>query len=195
MSATRTEWQEAGVEDDEDRFSELFRSHYTAVVRFAARRTDPDSARDVAAETFLIAWRRFTEAPDDADRTLPWLYRIAYNVLANEQRGLRRRTRLGVRLRAVTPVAAVDPAGGVVENLHVRAALSRLNPRDQETLALVGWDGLDVASAARVAGCSPRTFAVRLHRARRRLDQVLARVEDAEAARPAGDLELKGRRA
>jgi hypothetical protein len=38
---------------------------------------------------------------------------------------------------------------------------------------LVGWEGLDAAVAARVAGCSLATFRVRLHRARRRLAKAL----------------------
>jgi RNA polymerase sigma-70 factor, ECF subfamily len=171
------------VEDDETRFRALFEACYPKVVRFAARRTDPDSAPDIAAETFLVAWRRFGEMPEDADWTLAWLYRIAHHVLANERRGVRRRLRLSARLGALgPPVADADHAGGVVEALDIRAAMARLNPRDQETLRLVAWDGLDVPAAARVAGCSPRTFAVRLHRARRRLDTALARTENEERA-------------
>ncbi|MEI5101965.1 sigma factor-like helix-turn-helix DNA-binding protein [Streptomyces sp. PmtG] len=54
--------------------------------------------------------------------------------------------------------------------------------RDQETLLLVGWDGLDVAAAAVVVGCTRRTFAVRLHRARRRLRQALDETPVGEAA-------------
>jgi RNA polymerase sigma factor (sigma-70 family) len=178
------------VGDDEKRFCALFEAYYPKVVQFAARRTDPDNAPDVAAETFLVAWRRFGEVPDSADWTLAWLYRIAHNVLANEQRGRRRRLRLGARLWSMAPAATdADHAGGVVEALDIRRALSRLTPRDQETLRLVGWDGLDVPTAAKVAGCSPRTFSVRLHRARRRLDEALARAERG-ADEPAGDQKL-----
>jgi RNA polymerase sigma-70 factor (ECF subfamily) len=39
---------------------------------------------------------------------------------------------------------------------------------------LVAWDDLDAARAARAAGCSPATFRMRLHRARRRLKQRMA---------------------
>jgi RNA polymerase sigma-70 factor (ECF subfamily) len=45
--------------------------------------------------------------------------------------------------------------------------------RDVETLTLVTWHGLSIADAATVAGCSPRAFTVRLHRARRRLTDAL----------------------
>ncbi|TYB46099.1 sigma-70 family RNA polymerase sigma factor [Actinomadura chibensis] len=182
--------------DDEEHFSGLFRRHYRDVVRFSARRTDPDQARDIAAETFLVAWRRFGELPDDPDDVLPWLYSVARNTIANHRRGDRRRLRLGARLRSASPaVVASDHAGGVVAALHIRDAMASLSPRDQETLQLVSWDGLDVSAAATVVGCAPRTFAVRLHRARRRLEQALAggQAEQASPLHQQG-LEMKGAR-
>ena len=160
--------------DDHDRFSELYTACYPDVLRFAARRIDADQARDVAAETFLIAWRRFAEVPGEAER-LPWLYGVARKVLANQLRGERRRERLGAQIRSArreTPTP--DHAGGVAASLDVRAALAGLSARDQEALQLVAWEGLDVTAAATVVGCSPRTFAVRLHRARKRLEKALA---------------------
>jgi DNA-directed RNA polymerase specialized sigma24 family protein len=42
---------------------------------------------------------------------------------------------------------------------------------------LVAWEGLDAARAAQAAGCSRATFAVRLHRARKRLDRALFALE------------------
>jgi hypothetical protein len=59
------------VDDDEKRFSSLFETHYVAVVRFAARRTDDESARDVAAETFLTAWRRMSAVPREPEQRSP----------------------------------------------------------------------------------------------------------------------------
>jgi RNA polymerase sigma-70 factor (ECF subfamily) len=41
-------------------------------------------------------------------------------------------------------------------------------------LALVAWEQLSVADAARALGCSAPVFSVRLHRARRRLERRLA---------------------
>jgi RNA polymerase sigma-70 factor (ECF subfamily) len=42
---------------------------------------------------------------------------------------------------------------------------------------LVAWEGLGSAEAARAAGCSRPAFAVRLHRARKRLAAALAAAE------------------
>jgi DNA-directed RNA polymerase specialized sigma24 family protein len=53
------------VDVDRDYFESLYRRHYGAILRFAARRADEQSARDVTAETFLAAWRRLDAVPRD----------------------------------------------------------------------------------------------------------------------------------
>ncbi len=186
----------------------MFEAHYRQVLRFAERRADDgEMAKDVAAETFVVAWRRLDKVPSGPEESLPWLYGVARNVLANEQRGRRRGGRLSARLRRTTSVAptAPDHAEGVVTGIHLREALATLSARDRETLQLIGWDGLDAQQAARVVGCSTRAFAVRLHRARRRLESALAHTENEEQHGTLGELErelgelgagvrLKGRR-
>ena len=67
-----------------ERFEALYREHYAAVLRFARRRTDPQTAEDVTAETFAIAWRRLDRIP--AHKPLPWLYVTAGHELANRRR-------------------------------------------------------------------------------------------------------------
>ncbi|MFH9070076.1 RNA polymerase sigma factor [Streptomyces alboflavus] len=180
---------------DEERFRELFEAHYEHVLRFAARRVEAEAAGDVAAETFLVAWRRLAKVPRSGDEARPWLYAVARRVLANQRRGDRRGERLTARIGGVDPPrAGPDHAGDVVGVLHLRQALGTLSARDRETLLLVGWDGLDVADAAKVVGCSRRTFAVRLHRARRRLMRALAGTHADEGA-PRTAVALQGRQA
>jgi DNA-directed RNA polymerase specialized sigma24 family protein len=43
---------------EHDRFKAVYDQHYPAVLRYAARRVGAEAARDIAAETFLTAWRR-----------------------------------------------------------------------------------------------------------------------------------------
>lgn len=172
------------------RFQACFETHYRRVLAYALRRTaDRASAEDIAAETFLVAWRRLEHLPDDD--ALPWLQAIARNLLLNERRTSRRRDRLAVRLASV-PAAPADDAGrspagpadtadtadGDETTARVRAALAQLSERDREVLLLTTWDGLDRRRAAVVLGCSPATFAVRLHRARARLARILQTTAD-----------------
>jgi RNA polymerase sigma-70 factor (ECF subfamily) len=153
-------------------FTALYERHYGDVLRYALRRVDSESARDVAAETFTVAWRRFEQIPHDP---LPWLYGVARRTLANELRSERRRSQLAGRLAAAgVPTVQLDHADEVTTTAGIRVALSCLAPRDQEVLQLIAWEDLDVAAAARVVGCSTTAFKVRLHRARRRLFAALA---------------------
>jgi Sigma-70 region 2 len=48
---------------EHDRFKAMYDEHYPAVLRYAARRVGAEAARDIAAETFLTAWRRLDRVP------------------------------------------------------------------------------------------------------------------------------------
>lgn len=165
-----------------DRFTALYRAHYAAVLRYACRRADLEVARDIAAETFLVAWRRIASVPDDPAQELPWLYGVARLVLANSDRSRRRCEHLALRLvHAGEPGTgqAPDLADAVAERARLRQALERLSETDQEALRLVGWEELDLAGAAAAMGCTRSAMAVRLHRARRRMARALSAIEQA----------------
>jgi RNA polymerase sigma-70 factor, ECF subfamily len=158
-----------------ERFEELFRRNYAPVRAYALRRAPRDVAQDVVAETFLVAWRRLDDVPDDA---LPWLYGVARRVLANERRSAGRRAALEQRVATAAVPGGTGDAGDRMGDAELlRAALAELSDHHREALMLVAWHGLTGARAARAAGCSPATFAVRLHRARAKLAARLALLE------------------
>jgi RNA polymerase sigma factor (sigma-70 family) len=158
--------------DPQTTFRDLYQRHSGSVYGYASRRTSPQDAQDIVAETFLVAWRRIGDIPDDA---LPWLFGVARRVLSNARRGSDRRSSLGARLRfEARPSAEDDPADEVTSKAAVLSALQRLSPAEHEALTLVAWEGLDITRAARAVGCTKATFSVRLHRARRRMMKELA---------------------
>jgi RNA polymerase sigma-70 factor, ECF subfamily len=172
----------------EERFEGLFRANYPAVRAYALRRAAADAAQDVVSETFLVAWRRLDDVPADA---LPWLYGVARRVLANQRRTANRGAALQDRIAGATPrAAASDPGDSAGDAEILRLALGRLSEPSREALMLVAWHGLSGPRAARAAGCSRATFAVRLHRARASLaaevaalqPNPIAEVESLEAA-------------
>jgi RNA polymerase sigma-70 factor, ECF subfamily len=162
--------------DDRDRFERIYRENFRAVLRFALGRIDPERAKDVAAETFLVAWRRLDDVPAEPR---PWLFGVARRVIAGQFRGEARRDALAVRLQAEPSGSAdADLAGRLGDRDEVLAAFSALRERDREVLRLVTWDGLSAAEAAQVLSVTKLAFAVRLHRARRRLREKLERTDD-----------------
>ncbi len=123
-------------------------------------------APDVVAEVFAVAVAHPGRIPEDA---VPWLYRTAWNVISNAWRAQGRRAR-------PVPVAADagDVGVDVAERSALLDALATLSGTDREALMLTAWEGLEGGRAAAAAGCSAPTFAVRLHRARRRFEQAMA---------------------
>lgn len=173
------EGRSAGAADPvrRDRFRLLYETHHADVHAYVLRRLAGalDDVPDVTAEVFTVAWRRFDAVPAPPEDRL-WLYGVARRVVARHQRTLWRRARLHVRLS--TQRAPVEPwgdgAGDEERRAAVREAISQLRPAEREVLALVLWERLSHHEAAVVLGCSVNAVALRLHRARRRLRDVLA---------------------
>jgi RNA polymerase sigma factor (sigma-70 family) len=159
-------------EGPREKFDSLYRAYAGRVFAYALRRSDPETAGDIVADTFLTAWRRLDAIPRDA---LPWLFAVAKNVLANRRRAIRRDEALSRKVALASRYdVASDPSEQVGRQVAIRVALGRLGQRDREALMLVAWDGLSASRAAAAMGCSSAAFAVRLHRARRRLTKELA---------------------
>ncbi|MFI0450650.1 RNA polymerase sigma factor [Actinomadura sp. 6N118] len=157
------------MDDPKGRFTRLYDAHYRSVLRYALIRAAPDVAEDVVSETFLVAWRRLDDLPD---QELPWLLGVARNLLRKQHATAGRRDALADRIAALTPEGELtdwDFADRVVERDSLLRALAALPEKDVEALTLVAWHGLEPKQAARVTGCSAATFHVRLHRARKRL--------------------------
>jgi RNA polymerase sigma-70 factor (ECF subfamily) len=153
-------------------FERLYAEHAGAVRGYALRRCNAAVADDVVADVFLVAWRRLEAVPEDA---LPWLLGTARRVLANHARARDRWVALHERLAAERSHEA--PAIDAGMEGTVLRALASLGPTDREALLLVAWEGLAPARAARALDLRPASFAVRLHRARRRLAAALAAQE------------------
>ena len=172
----------------DERFEGLFREHYPAVRGYVLRRAQRDVVQDVVADTFLVAWRRLEDVPEDA---LPWLYGVARRTLANQRRSDKRHVALERRLTTERASRrSVDPAERVGDTEIIRVALARLSERHREALMLVAWHGLSGARAARAAGCSRAAFALRLHRARGRLAAQLGELESPAVAVGRDSLEV-----
>src|SRR4051794_41078752 len=120
----------------EARFNRFHEQHFESIRRYAFRRS-PALADDIVAETFLVAWRRIDEVPDD-ERA--WLFGVARHVRLNLERSARRQQALSVRL-AEQPDFSIGADAETPSDL-VAAALATLSESDREILLLHAWEGL-----------------------------------------------------
>lgn len=137
--------------------------------RYALRRLDPTAADDALAEALLVLWRRLDDVPAGAE--LPWSYGVLRNCVANENRSARRRAGLLVRLAGQPAMPAAEPAD--TGDPALDAALARLRPAEQELLRLWAWEDLSPSDIAVVLGTTTNAVNIRLHRARRRLAELV----------------------
>jgi RNA polymerase sigma-70 factor (ECF subfamily) len=153
----------------EELLASVFESAYAPIMAYARRRTAQLSdAEDVVAETFIVVWRRLDDLPEHEAERLPWLYGIARRVLANQRRGVARRGRLRDRIELVAASQALQAPSPLPAVLD---AIGRLRETDQEILRLVAWEGLSHAEVGAALSISPNAAAIRLHRARGRLER------------------------
>lgn len=149
-------------------FGSLYRMHYASVAGCLYRRTgDAHAAEDLAAETFISAFRairryRFTGAP-----FRHWLLRIATNKAARWSRR---------RLFAPLPESGApgdDGAPAQRDRARLLNALARLGSAQQAAVSLHYFEGLSVEQVGAALGWKVGTVKSRLARARRALRELL----------------------
>jgi RNA polymerase sigma-70 factor (ECF subfamily) len=163
--------EEERVDDAERRavIDGWFRAHAARVLGYLLHRTDPQTAQDVLQEVFVTAFGKADQVPDPP---LGWLFGTARRLLANRLRSLHRQDQLVARLMADVGQES-DPDSYELKQAFA-LTLATLPPADREVLTLTGWYGLTPLQAAEAIGCTPSAYAVRLHRARKRLAGALA---------------------
>lgn len=160
--------------DAKERMADIYEQYASNVAAYAMRRASAADAADVVAETFLVAWRRAVDVPDEP-KTLPWLYGVARRVIANQRRTDQRRGRLTERLatefvrhsQVRSAIDTSDEAGRIFN------AMAKLSSDDAELLRLIAWEDLTPGEVAETMDLVPSTARQRISRARRRLQKHL----------------------
>jgi RNA polymerase sigma-70 factor (ECF subfamily) len=160
------------VVDVDTWYREVYRAHADEVLAYLLRRTSDTVAHDLLSEVFLTVWRRRADVPGGARRRA-WLYRVAHNVVRNHVRGEARRGRLLARLVREHGRTVAEHADVVLRDVGLRDAMLQLRPKDREVLRLAAWEDCKAAEIGDIVGCSTNAARIRLHRARRRLHDLL----------------------
>lgn len=156
-------------------FVGLFQAEYPALVRsmYLIVR-DREQARDIAQEAFVqlfTRWRRIShyERPD------AWVRRVAIRMAVRAVRRERLRRRLEHEIDVAPPQGPLD--------LDVLRAVGKLPAAQRAAVVLFYLEDRPVAEVADILRCSAITAKVHLHRARKRLAELLGDEESSEDAR------------
>lgn len=163
---------------DPDRFAVLFDRYHPDVRRYAASRLGGERGDDVAAETFLVAFRtrgRYRVQAGGGVRA--WLFGIATNLIRRQHRDEERRYRALAKVPIDAPAfaddAAVDRAAAALLRPALARALAALPTRDRDVLLLVAVAELNYAEISAALGVPPGTVGSRLNRARKSVRKAL----------------------
>lgn len=163
----------------------IFRSYRERIHRHIAYMVrDPELARDLTQETFLRAHRELVSL-QDSDAVAVWLYRIATRLCVDAYRRAFRDPQ--ARCQDALPdsdaeddqLADADapPLQLVIEQAEmsacVRTVVDDLPESYRAVLLLQDLEGMTGREVAERLGCSLPTVKIRLHRARRRLEEAL----------------------
>ena len=151
-------------------FERAYSQYLPAVSGYLFRRVERHHVEDLAADVFAIAWRKRASVTEGEE--LPWLYRIAANVVANHRRKLATGVALFAALRPVDSAPSAEEI--VVADASLAAAWRQLRPAEREVLALALVEDLTPAELAVALGVSVNAATIRVHRARTKLAGLLA---------------------
>lgn len=153
------------VGSQRERFESLFAAHVRSIYRYLSRRAPLGECEDLTSEVFTTAWRRIDEIPAGLEEA--WLYRTAWNVLANA-----RRRHIDIPVEELD-ILGPDIAEDVIGDAELKRAWRSLSVRDREVLRLAAWEGLNGEALALALGISISGAGVALHRARNRFQELL----------------------
>lgn len=159
---------------DPDGFTAIYNRYFPAVHGYVAGRLGPQVADDLAAEAFLIAFRKRDTFDASRGGVRPWLFGIATRLVAQHRRAETRRYRALARTGA-------EPAAESHENRvitwvaaeglqpQLARALAALSREERDVLLLMALSQLSHEEIAQALAIPYGTVGSRLSRARKKL--------------------------
>jgi RNA polymerase sigma factor (sigma-70 family) len=159
-------------------FAGIYERYFAEIHRYIAGRLGRDVADDIAADTFVIALRKCDGFDPRRGTVRAWLYGIATNLVARQQRAEQR------RYRALARAGARDLADEYEERVvswvaaeglqpQLASALARLSRGERDVLLLVALADFSHEEIAQALGIPYGTVGSRLSRARKKIRNAL----------------------
>lgn len=169
----RPEWEagKSGVR----RFDEIWALRHRIASFVRGQAIDRETHDEVLSEIFLVAWRRLAEVPEGDEAATAWLCGVARHTVRNQRRNRRRQAAVAERMAGHLVVERrpePDPAVLDEQRNLVEEVWESLPRTDRDVLALV-LRGAGLSELADELGISRGAAAVRLSRARRRLEKAM----------------------
>jgi RNA polymerase sigma factor (sigma-70 family) len=161
--------------EEPERFAIIFDRHFIVIRDYLRRRLSLATADELAAETFLIAFRRRSAYDRRHPSSRAWLFGIAVNLLHRHGRQERRELRAYARSAndlVRQPAGPEAPLAPVV-NADLARAIRALSRTDREVLFLYACAELSYDEISRALEIPIGTVRSRLSRARRRIRELL----------------------
>ncbi|GAB2806351.1 RNA polymerase sigma factor [Actinoallomurus bryophytorum] len=161
---------------DPEQFTAVYDRYFRDIYRYVAGRLDVDTADDLAAETFLVAFGQRDRFDPGRGNLRAWLFGIATNMVARHRRKEARHYRALARTAPDSAAEADSHENRVVAAVaaermqpQLAKALAALSQGERDVLLLVALSQLSHQEVAEALGISFGTVGSRLSRARKKL--------------------------
>jgi RNA polymerase sigma-70 factor (ECF subfamily) len=158
-------------------YAQIVAQYQAPLFRYLGRMGLPQAqAEEIAQETFLRAWIRLGDFDPRRASFSTWLYTIAHRLALNAFGRAATRQEIAFSAEHDSASEGLQPPEQMLalqRRQRLRAALLELPPRERAAIALAYIEDLPLAAVALIEGCTVGAIKTRLHRARRRLAELL----------------------
>ncbi|UCD64100.1 MAG: RNA polymerase sigma factor [Candidatus Zixiibacteriota bacterium] len=165
------------MDSDKDLFWKLVESEHLKARALCRKLIGSRDDGDDLYHDALLAARKGFSGLRDPEAFIPWFYRIIVNAFKRRVKRPWCRRLLPITPGVIERAGGLDPTDGYAARRYLERAFKVLSPDDQAVVIMFELDGRSTSEIAQMLGKSEGSVRVRLHRARGRMREALARFQ------------------